>query len=111
MGFFSTAVNPARAALLFVLVSAALICGMWVYGRVSDPVGANLDKLEYGMTMEKVKSILGEPSSTAAFGHEAEWTYPRYLGGPGITLTFHDGKLSETSEKGLELASAEGDAR
>ncbi len=63
------------------------------------------------MKMDEVKSILGEPSSTAAFGHETQWTYPRYLGGPGITLTFQDGKLFDTSEKGFDLASAEGDAR
>ena len=114
MGCSSTKVSLPRVAVLFVLLSTVLIFGTWLYARVMYPFDANLGRLRYGMKMEEVRSILGEPSFASAFGHDTQWTYLSTTANGQATMPyFEEGRLVDIDRSGkrFRLASPEGDAK
>lgn len=103
MAFVSTRVVAWRVLFLLVLLNTALIFGLWIYDRITDPVGYNLDKLVYGMSFEDVKSILGDPDTASSSLVGRSWCiYPCRSAGNGktITLFFDNGLLHDWSDKG-----------
>jgi tetratricopeptide (TPR) repeat protein len=98
MSFWSAKLKIWRVAVLFALVTAILIGGLLIYHRVTRPIYYNLD---FGMTMNEVKDIMGEPQRIEFDdGERVQWLYscegtPR----PSLQLQFYDGRLVGTGEE------------
>ncbi len=86
MSFWKTPIKPWVLVVLFVLFPLVAIGGLSVYGYVTRP---NYDRLDYGMSMDEVAAIMGEPIVRMESSKPREW-YCR-----GIRLDFDHGRLAD----------------
>ncbi len=98
-----------RSLLLLVVVSSVLLgAGRFLLLRSMEPVFpvATLEKLQYGMTPEEVKAILGNPSAIltnedAQHAYGPQWSYERAFNPGWVDLGFDEaGRLSWVDDEG-----------
>jgi tetratricopeptide (TPR) repeat protein len=88
MSFWKTPIKPWVLVVLFVLLPLIAVGGLSVYGYVTRP---NYDRLDYGMSVEEVATIMGEPVVRMESGKHREW-YCR-----GIRIDFDHGRLTDVN--------------
>ena len=99
MKFLSSEIRIWRVAVLFVLLTAVIVAGLVTYERATRPI---YYQLEYGMTMEQVVRIMGEPRVKVEDNNTSQWDYvfPRDARNRDhLLLYFRDRRLDGTGEK------------
>lgn len=99
MGFWSTNFSVFRVGVLFLVAIAILITGSLAYNKIL-PRPAYY-KLDYGMSMQEAKSIMGEPRTQYSDDRTARWFYVFQYDGQrdSLQLVFWDGRLVSTGQK------------
>ena len=96
----SCEVRPERVFGLFICISAMIICGIAVYGRLTR---SRFEELRAGMTVQEVHNILGNPDITCRYEEVEEWSYIRPH--QRIDVSFRNGRLFDADGgKGYDLA-------
>ena len=94
----SLQVKPWRVAVSFVATSALLILALWGHGKINEPLSWSL---RAGMSTDDVRSIMGEP--TSLLGDETDSLLWYYNGDETVRLSFRQGRLCGTDQKGHPL--------